>query len=698
MNRRGARVADFCATQLIRGGGVLVIAAVIGILFLISSVALPLWRGIDPTTVRSYPSDRSVVAVDIDEHLQRLRIISRDGQLFEMVDSSIQTKTLRAGAYIVDQEHFAAGKYTLSWNDNLLTAIDLNTDQPIRYQQPMTATAFVAVRIVSGQARIVSITEDNLLTIDSKQIVDETNDDLNFIVGDDRQLPILSYRQQLVEVTDVDVSTDGRRIVVGTTNGNVILLKVADNGTVTTLTVKVDVTAIRAVKFVYGEVSFIVASAKQLSAWQEMPAGSLAKLRDFSANDVVKIAKSRRSKLFATLATDGTVQIFSLTSGEGLVFERRLPTAKTINFAPRDNALLLIDDRQIHLWSFDVRHPEITLTTLFGKVWYESYQQPALVWQSSSGTDDFEPKLSLVPLIFGTFKGTLYAMLLVLPLAIAGAVYINQFASSRFRSIIKPTIEIVASLPSVVIGFLAALWLAPFLQNFLLTFFISLTTVPLLFFIALSVWRVLQFINKKVGDGYEFAVLLPVMVCGFVIAYYLTAPLEQLFFAGDFLSWLYGQTPYDQRNSIVIAFALGFAVIPIVFSLTDDSLSSVPKQLSASSLALGASRWQTIWRVVLPSASPGIFVAAMIGFGRAVGETMIVLMATGNTPIIDSSPFNGMRTLAANIAVEVPEAPVNSTLYRTLFLCAVVLFVLTFFFNTIAEVVRSRLQERYARF
>lgn len=693
-------MADFCAAQFIRGGGILVIAAVIGILFLISSVALPLWRGIEPTTVRSYPSDRSVVTADIDEHLQRLRIISRDGQLLELTDSSIQTKTLRTGAYIVGHEHFAADKYTLLWNDNLLTAIDLNSAQPIRYRQPITttATAFVAVRIVSGQARIVSITKDNLLTIDSKQLADETNNDLDFIAGDDRQLPTLSYRQQLVDVTDIDVSTDGTRVVIGTTDGNVILVKVADNGTVTTLTTNVAETAIRAVKFVYGEVSFIVASGKQLSAWQEMPTGNLSKLRNFSADGVTKIAKSRRSKLFATLATDGTVQVFALTSGESLGFERRLPKAKTINFAPRDNAILLIDDQQIHLWSFDVRHPEVTLTTLFGKVWYESYQQPALVWQSSSGTDNFEPKLSLVPLIFGTFKGTLYAMLLVLPLAIAGAVYTNQFASSRFRSIIKPTIEILASLPSVVIGFLAALWLAPFLQSFLLTFFISLTTVPLLFFIALWVWRVLQLINKKVGDGYEFVVLLPVIVCGFVSAYYLTAPLEQIIFAGDFLSWLYGQTHYDQRNSIVIAFALGFAVIPIVFSLTDDSLSSIPKQLSASSLALGASRWQTIWRVVLPSASPGIFVAAMIGFGRAIGETMIVLMATGNTPIIDGSPFNGMRTLAANIAVEVPEAPVNSTLYRTLFLCAVVLFVLTFFFNTVAEIVRSRLRERYARF
>jgi phosphate transport system permease protein len=113
---------------------------------------------------------------------------------------------------------------------------------------------------------------------------------------------------------------------------------------------------------------------------------------------------------------------------------------------------------------------------------------------------------------------------------------------------------------------------------------------------------------------------------------------------------------------------------------------------------LGASRWQTIWRVVLPSASPGIFAAIMIGFGRAVGETMIVLMATGNTPIMDWSIFNGMRTLSANIAVEIPEAPLNGTLYRVLFLCATLLFALTFILNTGAEVIRERLRKKYGRY
>jgi phosphate transport system permease protein len=140
---------------------------------------------------------------------------------------------------------------------------------------------------------------------------------------------------------------------------------------------------------------------------------------------------------------------------------------------------------------------------------------------------------------------------------------------------------------------------------------------------------------------------------------------------------------------------MGFAVIPIIFTISEDAFSSVPSNLSAASLALGASRWQTAIRVVVPTASPGVFSAIMVGFGRAVGETMIVLMATGNTPLMEWSMFNGFRTLSANIAVEIPEAPYGGTLYRTLFLAGALLFMMTFTLNTVAEIIRQRLRERY---
>ncbi len=305
--------------------------------------------------------------------------------------------------------------------------------------------------------------------------------------------------------------------------------------------------------------------------------------------------------------------------------------------------------------------------------------------------------------MFGTLKGTFYAMLFAVPISLFGAAYASNFTTPALRQTIKPVVEIMASVPSVVIGFLIALWLAPIIERWIFAFFLSLVTVPATFVAFLCLWQLLRRMawTKRVENGYEFLVLVPVLLAGAALAVCLAGPLEARLFGGNFRQWLF-QGPlgmrYDQRNNIIIAFGLGFTVIPIIFSIAEDSLSNVPYSMAAASMALGASRWQTFWRVVLPSASPGIFAAVMIGFGRAVGETMIVLMATGNTPILDWSPLNGMRTLSANIAVEIPEAPVGGTLYRVLFLCAVLLFLLTFTVNTAAELVRQHLRKRFGQF
>ena len=192
---------------------------------------------------------------------------------------------------------------------------------------------------------------------------------------------------------------------------------------------------------------------------------------------------------------------------------------------------------------------------------------------------------------------------------------------------------------------------------------------------------------------------MPVILAGMAWRRCWPGPVESAVFDGNFRLWLYEDVGmrYDQRNSIIIAFGLGFAVIPIIFSIAEDAFRPCPTISPPPRWRWGpaAGRRSGAWS--LPSASPGIFAGVMIGFGRAVGETMIVLMATGNTPLIDLSPFNGMRTLSANIAVEMPEAPVGGTLYRVLFLCAVILFMLTFALNTTAEVVRQRLRKRFGR-
>ena len=343
-------------------------------------------------------------------------------------------------------------------------------------------------------------------------------------------------------------------------------------------------------------------------------------------------------------------------------------------------------------------HPEASVHTLFGKVWYEGYAKPEYVWQSTGATDDFEPKMSLIPLLFGTIKGTFYALVFAIPLAVLGALYTSQFVHPSIRARIKPTVEIMAALPSVVIGFVAGLYLAPVVERNLVSVMLLTITLPLFGTSGFLVWSALPHaLRRRVRVGAELLVIIPLLIIGCGVAFALGPLVEGWMFGGDARQWLSSTLgiTYDQRNSLVVGLSMGFAVIPIIFTICEDAFGSVPSNLVAASLAVGASRWQTAIRVVLPTASPGVFSAIMVGFGRAVGETMIVLMATGNTPLLDWSMFNGFRTMSANIAVEIPEAPQGGTLYRILFLSAAVLFLLTFTVNTVAEVVRQRLRERY---
>jgi phosphate transport system permease protein len=373
-----------------------------------------------------------------------------------------------------------------------------------------------------------------------------------------------------------------------------------------------------------------------------------------------------------------------------------------------DRILLLDRSNKLHIYKLSDPHPEASFRALFGKIWYEGASAPKYEWQSTGASDDFEPKLSMIPLIFGTIKGTIYAMLFALPIAILAAVYTSQFLHPSFRIIVKPTMEIMASLPSVVLGFLAALWLAPILETRVPSIMMMSILVPAVALLFGWAWSMLPIqIRVLIKPGYEWVVFLPIFFATAYISWQLGPWIEKILFVvkdpstgkmvGDFRLWWpqVTNTPFEQRNSLVVGFMMGFAVIPIIFTIAEDALSNVPAALRSGSLALGASRWQTALRIVLPTASAGIFSAVMIGLGRAVGETLIVVMATGNTPIMSFNIFSGMRTLSANIAVELPEAPVAGTLYRTLFLGGLVLFVLTFIVNTIAEVMRQRLREKY---
>jgi phosphate transport system permease protein len=415
---------------------------------------------------------------------------------------------------------------------------------------------------------------------------------------------------------------------------------------------------------------------------------------------IAAIGASRRDKSFVTAGADGSLVLRHMTSERSVIsFPATGQRVESVLLTPKmDGIIAKQADGGLARYEISSPHPEITAKALLGKVWYEGYSRPEYTWQSTGGTDDFETKFSLVPLIFGTIKGTLYALLFAIPLAVMGALYTSQFMHPTLKAKVKPTVEIMAALPSVVVGFIAGLWLASRVERNIVPVLLMMVLLPLFGTLGVLFWdRLPRRFREGLRPGTEIFLILPLVLLGAFVALALGPAVESGLFGGDFRLWLQSalNLVYDQRNSLVVGLAMGFAVIPIIFTIAEDSFSSVPPHLTAASLALGASRWQTAINVVLPTASPGIFSAVMIGFGRAVGETMIVLMATGNTPVLDWSIFNGMRTLSANIAVEIPEAPYGGTLYRTLFLAGLVLFLMTFLVNTIAEVIRQRLRERY---
>jgi phosphate transport system permease protein len=466
---------------------------------------------------------------------------------------------------------------------------------------------------------------------------------------------------------------------------------------------------ITAVEYVLGGTTLIVGDAKgALSGWfrvrlkDDDPEPVFVNPHTYPSQGTAirAIGASTRDKTFVTAGADGSVVLRHMTSERTVLSFP--PTGKEVDgvrLTPKmDGILARQADGHLARYEIQAPHPDITWKALFGKVWYEGYAQPGYTWQSTGGTDDFEAKFSLVPLMFGTIKGTFYALLFAIPLAIMGALYTSQFMHPSIKAKIKPTVEIMAALPSVVVGFIAGLWLASRVEREIVPVLLMVVFLPLFGTMGVLLWdRLPRALRKNLRPGMEIAVIVPLVLLGAWVAMLMGAPVEAWLFGGDFRAWLGSAMGlvYDQRNCLVVGLAMGFAVIPIIFTIAEDSFTSVPQHLTAASLALGASRWQTATRVVLPTASPGIFSAVMVGFGRAVGETMIVLMATGNTPVLDWSVFNGMRTLSANIAVEIPEAPYAGTLYRTLFLAGLALFLMTFVVNTIAEIVRQRLRERY---
>jgi phosphate transport system permease protein len=474
----------------------------------------------------------------------------------------------------------------------------------------------------------------------------------------------------------------------------------------------------RRIDFLFGGVSVIctgpAGEQQQWSLFRENEDSErlFGRTKEFSemSGDSAVFASSQRNRSFVSGAGRRLSLRHSTSGGERWQGEDPDAAVLAVYDAKGEHFLTASAAGSVRRHAVHDPHPEAGWRAFFGKVWYEGGSGPVHQWQSSGGSDDFEPKFSKTPLIFGSLKGTAYALLFSVPVALLAAVFSAAFLPAEVKRVVKPAMEIMSSLPSVVLGFLAGLWLAPLLETKVPSVLLCCILLPLGALAAGFLWCRLPIgFRNRFGGGHEWLLVVPFLIVAGAAGWLLGPVLESFVFVvkdpadpeglrrvADFRLWWpqFTGLKFEQRNSMVLGFMMGFAVIPVIFTIAEDALSNVPKPLTAAAAALGANRWQVVRTVMLPVASSGIFSALMIGFGRAVGETMVMVMATGNTPVSEWNIFNGMRTLAANIAVELPEAPVGSTHYRALFLGAVVLFLMTFALNTVAELLRQRLRER----
>jgi phosphate transport system permease protein len=721
-------------------------------------------------------------------------IVGRVSQTFKYLDPKVlpaNLGSLRPGETAVFSEGVAA-----MTGANQLRVVDTAADmsEPLKIGDSRSPIRLVDYLFTDQLEALTAIREDGRLyfaTITKKE---------NIMTGKikrsllSHELPVPeTYRN--MKPAGLFIGLNGRLVFLVYADGRLLRYK-TDDPQHAAIAEEVDLlphdVQIAAVRMLLGNLTLIVSdTGGGVAGWfpapREFRGANVDDLHMVKAHDlerqarpVAAIGTSARDRQFVTCDAAGDLYVRHMTSGttQGKIALGAAAPVLLLAMSPKNDAIAAIDaSRGFRLVLLNNPHADGSLSQLFRPVWYEGYPKPEYVYQSSAGTDDAEAKFSLIPLIFGTMKATFYAMLFAVPIAILGAIYVSEFLHPQIRSVIKPTIEMMASLPSVVLGFIAAIVLAPWVEASAVAVLLVFFTIPAATVIFGFLWQIMPpYFTRRIQGWGRVAILMSLVLATMGLTYAAGPAMESLLFQGDFKGWLAGRvgtaapgwiillTPlcliglsyafngwvkprlaiyrstmsvlkfglmdgfrwlalgglavglalllgwcftaagwdlrgnlvggYVQRNTFIVGMIMGFAIIPIIFTVSEDSLSSVPDSLRAAALGAGATPWQAAIRVVLPVATSGIFSACMIGLGRAAGETMIVLMASGRTPIIDVNIFNGLSALSANIATELPEAPVSSTHYRMLFLSALVLFAVTFVVNTTAEVIRIRFRKR----
>ncbi|MGE8111420.1 MULTISPECIES: ABC transporter permease subunit [Pseudomonas] len=732
--RRMRALKDRLTRWYVLVGGLAVLAAITLIFFYLAYVVLPLFQGAELTSKKALEpawlqqdagkplmialEEQNLVGMRVSDKGQAIFFDTKSGNPLSRIDlplpAGTQVSSISAdqpGSPLVvlglsnGQALVFHHTYKVTYPDNKKTitpGIDYPYGQaPFVLDEQGRALEHVSVNVNGDTLLLAGSTGAHLQVVElsrsENMLTGETSTEQSRI-----ELPqmtevvkniFIDPRQQWLYVINGRATADVFSLRDKSLNGRYKLAESAD-------------TEITATAQLVGGISLIIGDSKGgLAQWfmARDPDGEqrFKQIRTFKMGEaaIAQIDAEERRKGFIALDADGKLGVFHSTAHRTLLVEQAAEGPGILALSPRANRIIIEEGGKLLPLSLRNPHPEISFSALWGKVWYENYDEPKYVWQSTASNTDFEPKLSLSPLTFGTLKAAFYAMILAAPLAIAAAIYTAYFMAPGMRRKVKPVIELMEAMPTVILGFFAGLFLAPYLEGHLPGVFSLFLIMPLGILLTGFTWsRLPESVRLRVPDGWEAAILIPVILAIGWFALAVSPYLESWFFGGDMRLWIEHTLGlrYDQRNALVVGIAMGFAVIPNIYSIAEDAVFSVPRSLTLGSLALGATPWQTLTRVVILTASPGIFSALMIGMGRAVGETMIVLMATGNTPVMELNLFEGMRTLAANVAVEMPESEVGGSHYRVLFLAALVLLMFTFVMNTLAELIRQRLRKKYS--
>ncbi|OEF09078.1 ABC transporter permease subunit [Vibrio genomosp. F10] len=710
-------IKDRIFRLLVSFGGVGVLMALVLIFVYLALVVLPLFSdaNIETGYASNHITTASPISIGVDEYGEHAFVLSQSGQLdfWSLDDSPSAHSSFSISDDIVLT---ASDRKPSGWQAVMDKADQLVIFKPrFSNNQSRKGRAFIPnLEFFENSANLnlhrssLQLTQFDFSLVGNQLTLVGLYDDDRVMVrwNDDNGPQEYIFNQPLPNLDQLIVTPNGNMLYMRTGSELIVALK-RENDFVVREVVDLSLGnqkhAVSDVNLLSGAYSLLVTHQDGLvSQWFDVLTDKERKLthiREFElASELEILLPDSYRKGFYSFYTNGTLQSHHTTSEKLVMFTRAFSKAPSlVAMSNNEKYLLTLSDDRLDVALVNNEHPEISFSSLWKKVWYESYPEPEFTWQTTSANDDFEAKFSLVPIAFGTLKAAAFAMLFAVPIAVLGAIYTAYFMSESMRRVVKPSIELMEAFPTVIIGFLAGLWFAPIVESYLSAVVALLILLPLSTLVVGVVWHVLpsRFVSLF-PNGWHSLILMPVLVCLVVVIMSQSAALELWLFNGDVRIYLANHgIGFDQRNALVVGFAMGFAVIPTIFTIAEDAVFSVPKHLSDGSLALGATPWQTLLYVVLLTASPGIFSAIMMGLGRAVGETMIVLMATGNTPILDWNILEGMRTLSATIAVEMPESEVASTHYRLLFLAALLLLIFTFAVNSIAEWVRQRLRERY---